>query len=332
MLLKRFAAPGNLKELSKDGLKAWSDRVSQLFDDVTEPGRHFYNPTKSDTPANAAVAAVTWPAAPGRLLSARLGEEERWEIADGDRTQQDEYCEWSVLRENGKVVRVTFTTETPTYYDHLMEVDKKLLASLYENATGDDVSVGDLRDRHGNFTANNALNSRTDGPIVHLMQANNNLIAAADLTARATVLRKDKDGKPVRHPQTLTTCGGLGDARRHSDPRIGSAVNDLVAKGFEITLADPPGPYIDRFETAGMVTPDGTDAREFWTVERGDADHVMRARFEVPTALGYALGDVKIGGKPIVAGAQLAERLSVRIEAVARPADFDTKRKPCTKA
>lgn len=332
MRLKRFAAPGNVKELSKDGLAAWSDRVSKLFDDVTEPGRHFYNPTKSDTPANAAVAAVTWPAAPGRLLSTRLAEEERWEIADGDRSEQDEYCEWSVLREGGKVVRVTFTTETPTYYDHLMDVDEQLLVSLYEKATGRDVSAGDLRDRHGNFTASNELNSRTDGPIVHLMQTNNNLIAAADLTARATVLRKDKHGKAVRHPQTLTSCGGLGDARRHSDPRIGSAVNELVAKGFEVTLADPPGPYLDRFETAGMVTPDGTDARTFWTVERGDGDHVMRARFEVSDAHDYSVGDIKIGGKRIVAGAQLAERLSVRIEAVARPADFEAKRKPCTKA
>lgn len=331
MPLKRFAVPGNLKELSKDGLKAWSARLSELFDAVAEPaGRHFYNPTKSDTPPEAAVAAVTWPAAPGRLLSQRLAPERRWEIADGDRNQQDEYCEWSVLRDGDKVVRVTFTSETPDYYDHLMDVDQNLLVDLYESATGENVSVDDLRSgSHGIFEAANAFNSRTDGPIVHLMQGSNNLRAAVVLAAEATILRKGKDGKSVTHPQTLVVCGGLGDERRHSDPRIAAAVNNLVAKRFEITLQDPPGLYLDRFVTTGMTTPDGTDARTFWTIERGDPGHVVRARFEVPESLGYAVGDIKIGGRRVVAGAQLAERLSVRIEAVARAATFQPKRQPC---
>lgn len=332
MLLKRFAVPGKVKELSPAGLKAWSDRLSGLFDDVAAPaGRHFYNPTKSDTPADAPVEPVTWPAAPGRLLSTRLAPEQRWEVADGDRNEQDEYCEWSVLREGGEVVRVTFTTETPDYYDHLNDVDEDLLVSLYGSATGQDVPIGALRGNHGIFEAANDFNSRTDGPIVHLMQRSNNLRAAVVLAAEATVLRKGKDGKAIRHPQTLVDCAGLGDSRRHSDPRIASAINNLVAERFEITLADPPGLYLDRFVTTGMVTPDGTDARTFWTIERGGAGHAMRARFEVPESLDYAVGDIRIGGKRIVAGAQLAERLSIRIEAVARAAGFEPKRKPCIK-
>lgn len=331
--LERFAVPGNLKETSKANLKAWSDRLSQLFDDVAAPaGRHFYNPTTSDTPANASEAAVTWPAAPGRLLSTRLAPEKRWEIADGDRNQQDEYCEWSVARDGNEVVRVTFTTETPDYYDHLNDVDEARLIALYESATGQNVPLGALRDHNNLFEAANAFNSRTDGPIVHLMQGSNNLRAAVILAAEATVLRKNKNGKPVTHPQTLIVCGGLGDERRHSDPRIASAINNLVAQQFEITLSDPPGLYLDRFVTTGMVTPDGTDAKTFWTIERGEAGHAVRARFEVPAALGYAVGDIKLGGRKIVAGAQLAERLSIRIEAVARPGKFDVKRKPCTKA
>lgn len=332
MPLKKFAVPGNLKELSSRDLKAWSDRISDLFDVVADPaGRHFYNPTKSDTPSDAAVASVTWPAAPGRLLSRRVSPERRWEISDGDRNQQDEYCEWSVLRDGDRVVRVTFTSETPDYYDHLMDVDKKLLVCLYETANGRDVTIGALRGASGIFEAANSFNSRTDGPIVHLMQQSNTLRAAVILAAEATVLRKGKDGRPITHPQTLIVCGGLGDERRHSDPRIASAVNNLVAQRFEITLQDPPGLYLDRFVTTGMTTPDGTDARSFWTVERGDPGHVVRAHFEVPADLGYSVGDITIGGRPIVAGAQLAERLSVRIEAVARPATFEPRRKSCTK-
>lgn len=330
MALKRFAVPGNLTELSKADLKAWSDRLSELFDVVAAPaGRHFYNPTKSDTPAAAPVAAVTWPAAPGRLLSSGLSRERRWEIADGDRNEQDEYCEWSVLRDGDKVTRVTFTSETPDYYDHLMDFDRKLLKGLYEDATGQKVSVDDLRDENDLFEAANKFNSRTDGPIVHLMQFSNNLRAAVILAAEATVLRKGKDGRAIRHPQTLIVCGELGDERRHSDPRIASTVNNLVAQRFEITLQDPPGLYLDRFVTTGMTTPDGTDARSFWRIERGEPGHVLRARFEVPDSHGYAVGDIEIAGRPIVAGAQLAERLSVRIEAVARPATFEPRRKPC---
>lgn len=329
MSLKQFAAPGNLDELSKPDLKAWSVRLSELFDAVAAPtGRHFYNPTKADNPNGARMAAVTWPAAPGRLLSKRLIPERRWEIADGDRNEQDEYCEWSVARDGDKVVRVTFTSETPDYYDHLMDVDRKLLVALYENATGQAVSVDSLR-ANGIFEAANALNSRTDGPIVHLMQFSNNLRAAVILAAEATVLRKGKDGRPITHPQTLIVCGALGDERRHSDPRIASAINNLVAQRFEITLQDPPGLYLDRFVTTGMTTPDGTDARTFWKTERGEPGHVVRARFEVPASLSYAVGDITIGGRPIVAGAQLAERLSIRIDAVARPAASEPRRKAC---
>lgn len=332
MPLKKFAAPGNLKELSMDDLASWSDRLSELFDAVAAPaGRHFYNPTKSDTPRDARVGVVTWPAAPGRVLSTRVSPEQRWAIADGDRNEQDEYCEWSVLRDGDKVVRVTFTTETPDYYDHLMDVDRKLLVDLYEKASGKKISLAALRDGRGLFKATNAFNSRTDGAIVHLMQRSNNLRAAVILAAEATVLRKAKDDRPVTHPQALIVCGGLGDERRHSDPRIAAAVNNLVARRFEVTLQNPPGLYLDRFVTTGMATPDGTDARTFWTVERGRPGRVVRARFEVPAKLGYSVGDVKIGGRPIVAGAQLAERLSVRIEVVARPATFEPKRKPCTK-
>ena len=330
MALKQFAVPANLTELSKADAKAWSDRLSEQFDAVAAPAdRHFYNPTKSDTPAGAPVAAVTWSAAPGRLLSSGLSRERRWEMADGDRNEQDEYCEWSVLRDGDKVTRVTFTSETPDYYDHLMDTNQKLLVTLYEKANGRTVPIEKLRNKHGIFEKVNPFNSSTDGTIVHLSQGFNTLLAAVDLAAQATVLRKGKDGRAIRHPQTLIVCGGLGDERRHSDPRIASTINNLVAKGFEITLQDPPGLYLDRFVTTGMVTPDGTNARKFWTIERGEPGHILRARFEVPDSLGYAVGDIEIAGRPIVAGAQLAERLSVRIEAVARPATFEIKRKPC---
>ncbi|HEY7873693.1 MAG TPA: hypothetical protein VIG64_01090 [Actinomycetota bacterium] len=332
MLLPRFATPGKLTELSDAGRAAWSKRVSTLFDDVRGPSRHFYNPTKADTPANASTAAVKWPGSPGRLIRAQVGTPRRWEIADGNRDEQDEYCEWSVMRDDdGKIRRVTFTTETPDYYDHLMDRDQDLLLELYGNATGKNVTIDKLRNKHGLFVAKNQFNTRTDGTIVHLMQRSNNLRAAVILAAEATVLRKDRNGGAVTHPMSLVVCGGLGDETRHSDPQIAAAVNGLVAQKMEITLADPPGLYLDGLTTSGMETPDGADPQSFWSVERGAPGFAMRARFEVPDGHGYRVGDVTIGGRPIEFGAQLADRVQVRIAAVAKPGSFQPKRESCIK-
>ena len=116
---------------------------------------------------------------------------------------------------------------------------------------------------------------------MHLIQGSNNLGAAIDLVARATVLRV-KNGEPVTNQQELVRCAALGNPLRNSDPQIASAVNVAAGEGDEIALADPLGLHLGRPLTAGMVTPDGADAARFWKIERGDKEHTLRARFEVP--------------------------------------------------
>lgn len=331
MILPAFSAPGNLLEMAPDALKAWSARVSSdLFDVMAADFPSFYNPVVDETPDDHVIHSVTWPAAPGRLLSTRMTAEQRWERADSDREEQDEYCEWSVLRSNeGKIQRVTFTTEVPDYYDHLLDTDQDLLLKLYAEMTGRDVDLADLRDHNGLYVAGNEFNSDTTGPIVHLIQRSNTLRAAVVLAAEATTLR-ETGGHPVVHPQTLVLCGGLGDETRHSDPQIASALNNLVSGGQDVTLADPPGLYLNGLITAGLETPDGTDAQEFWRPERGDSDHVVRAVFEVPEDRGYLVGDINILGRPIEFGAQLAERAHVRIDAISKPSVMGpVARKPC---
>jgi hypothetical protein len=329
MLLARFSVPGHIAELPEPALQAWSAVVSSLFDDVTPRFPRLYNPTVTDTPEDHRIHDVKWPAFPGTFLTQRTSSELRWKAADASREAQDEYCEWSVTRDgDGKVQRVTFTSETPGYYEHLMEVAPDLLLSLYEQATGKAMSLDALRDDNGFYNPDNEFNNSTEGPIVHLAQGDNNLGAAVRLAGEATILR-ERNGMPVVHPQTLVRCGGLGVATRHSDPQIASAVNNLVASGFDITLADPAGLYLDELVTTGMTTPDGANAQEFWTVERGDPDHVVRATFEVPAERGYSVGDITIGGRPIRFGAQLADRLHVRLRAVAKPGVVDVERQPC---
>jgi hypothetical protein len=297
--------------------------VSTMFDEVAEifPSASFYNPLVVDTPDDSPIHRITWPAAPGRLLSTRLGAESRWKRADSDRNEQDEYCEWSVLRDaNGDILRVTFTSEVPDYYDHLFDTDKELLLELYSQLVGQRVSIDALSDEHGQFVKENEFNTSTEGPIVHLMQRSNNLRAAVSLAVEATILR-EKDGKLVKHPQTLVLCGNMGDETRHSDPQIASAVNSLAASGFEVTFTDPPGLYLDRLTTTGMQTPDNEDAQIFWNVERGDPDHAVRAFFEIPAERGYSVSDITILGRRIEFGAQLAERVHVRIEAMSKPSN-----------
>lgn len=149
------------------------------------------------------------------------------------------------------------------------------------------------------------------------------------LVAEATVLRRRDDGTPVTDRQELVICGGLGDPFRNSDPQIAEIVNDAASLGTEVTLLDPMGLYIDGLLTAGMTTPDGADASDFWQVERGKPDFAVRASFSVPEERGYAVGDITISGRPITRGAQIADKVRVRTQAVVKPGNHQPVRKRC---
>lgn len=327
-ILDRFSPPGNLEELTEEGRSGWNHVVRRLFEraERTVDFPQFVDPTKTDMPAGPG-AVAQWPAFPA---TQRKGtDQQRWERVDNDRGLQDEYCEWNVQRDAaGDVLRVTFTTEMPEYYDHLLTVDEDRALDLFEAFTGSRPSVSDLRAGQKYIPAN-PPNSAQDGSIVHLSQGSNNLFAAIALAAQATILRHDANGDPVTDQEQLVECGGLGEKTRSSDPQIAAKVNALAAEGHEITLADPVGLYLTGIMTNGMKTPDGADPATFWTPERGDEQHLLRARFAVPDDKPYTLAQVTINGQPIRFGAQLADRVGVRIEAIAKPANHQPQSQPC---
>ena len=328
-ILERFAAPGNLAEPTDDDARAWSDRVSDILADYTVRHPQFYDPTQADTPHTAQVAQVVWPAFPARLLNQATSQEQRWALVDGDRMEQDEYCEWSVERDDdGKVVRVTFTSEVREHWEHMAERDKERVIDLYREFVDPNVGEADLFDDN-RYRPRNDRNNSTVGRLAHLIQGDNNLGAAVDLVARATIPRRDANGDPVTRKQALVVCADLGNPFRNSDPNIAGAVNDAARSGAEIAFADPPGLYLDGIETAGFRTPDGTDAATFWTVERGTPEHTVRARFAVPDELGYKVGDVEFNGRKIRFGAQLADRVRVRVEVIVKPAGHQPQPQPC---
>jgi hypothetical protein len=323
--LPRFNAPAGLADPEPN---AWNARVNEILAPYLDGSLpHFYNPTQENTPAHTPEPMVSWVAFPASLRTGTPTD--RLRIADGDRTKQDEYCEWTVTRNTThKITRVTFTTELPEYWEHLFKTAPLRVVQLYRKLVDPRVELRDLHTAKGKYRRENLWNTSTPGRLAHLMQDNNTLEAAVDLVAEATVLRS-KGGQPVTNQQELVRCAGLGNPFRHSDPQIASAVNVAVTQASEIALSDPPGLYLGRPLTAGMVTPDGADAAKFWKIERGDPEHTVRARFEVPPNRGYVVGDIEIGGRPIQHGGQIAQRVQVWVKVLVRAGKHAPQPKPC---
>lgn len=328
-VLSHFDTPGRVDELAKDHRLGWSTKVTGMVDQFTDRFPQFYNPIVDDTPAGLTPVPIAWPAFPARVQREEGPGPARWHRADSSRDEQDEYCEWSVERgEDSKITRITFTTEVPEYWEHIARNDRTRLLELYHQFVDPAVDPDDLFEGR-EYVRNNPWNASTEGRLAHLIQGSNTLEAAIRLVAEATTLRAREDGTPITDRQELVACAGLGDPFRNSDPQIAEIVNDAAALGNELTLLDPIGLYLDGLLSAGMETPDHADAAEFWRIERGTAAHAVRASFAVPEGRDYVVGDIKISGRPITRGAQVADKVRVRIGAVAKPGDHQPARRPC---
>jgi hypothetical protein len=329
-VLARFETPAKLRDLaSASKRKHWSDRLVDDFRPLVRRFGQLYDPTRVDTPADAKAVPVTWAGSPNKLRQTHGDAVGRWRIADSHRSEQDEYCEWSLEKSGGKVTRVTFTTEVPEYYEFLARENPERLLALYRELVGPRVAMSDLI-VGGDYQRVNRWNppDPAKGRLVHLSQENNTLGAALALVAEATVQR-ERDGVPVTTKEALAGCSGLGNPFRNSDPQIAAIVNGAAGTGASITLQDPIGLYLDRLVTTGMTTPDGANPAGFWKIERGTPGHAVRASFAVPNQHGYAVGDIRIGGRPIKFGAQVADRVRVRITAIVKPGSARPRRRPC---
>jgi hypothetical protein len=332
-----FSPPGNVDDLTADAVDAWSEEVSVLLDQAIaamefgEGPPPFFNPVTE--PLEAKAVPVIWPALSGNLEAlTHLSDVERGARADGDRLRwQDEYCEWSVTRDDEeRITSVTFTSEVKEWWEHVGRTDKDLLIGLYRTWVDPNVDPNLLFDA-GVYNPQNPLNTRTDGPIAHLAQVNNNLEAAVALAATATIVRT-LNGQVVTDTQKLMDCAAaLGDKDRFSDPSIASTINAAAAVGDRVTLADPPGLYLAGIRTEGMALPDGHEEMnpaDFWVPERGGPGHVVRARFEVPGGA-FPVSDIVLDGEPITTGGQLAKRVDVSITALVHVADQPPVARPC---
>jgi hypothetical protein len=327
-ILEHFDTPGRVHESDEDVRAGWSEDVASIFARFAARFEQVYDPTQTDTPEGIEPTAIAWVAFPARLLRGATSEQQRWSAADNERDEQDEYCEWAVERDpDGKLERVTLTTEVGEYYKHLAERDPDLLLDLYRRNVDERVRLDELI-VGGRYQPANRWNRSSVGRPAHLKQKNNNLGAAVALVAEATVPR-ETGGVAVTTKQELAQCAGLGNQFRNSDPQIAAIVNGAARTGAEVTLGDPPGLYIDELNTAAIQTPDNEDPLSFWTIERGSPEYALRASFHVPPERGYKTGDITVAGRPLQFGAQLADRVVIRVSGLVKPGQHRQAPVPC---
>ncbi|UKE74789.1 hypothetical protein [Xanthomonas graminis] len=281
----------------------------------------------------------------------------------GPRGWQDEYCEWSVLRDlqSNKIVRIDFTCENPEYWYALWRVAPEVVLELYQSTLDNQTITAEdlwLKDGSGSPVidpstgqpAYNPLNIWNCGPVrtataggaMHLTSTPNTLqTEIAGLAGAATIQR---NGHPT-DPEKLLCCAQFGQPYRNSDPNIGLIVNLVVGKNNKVTISDPPGLYMQMpvFSqyTLPANAPAGAKPQDYWTVTRGaltlndmygnplPGNLILHAVFEVPADQGFSVGDMQIGGVPIDYAAQVAATFFMQINATPIPIDGPLQSEPC---
>lgn len=320
-----FDPPGHLEDLDAAGRQRWHGIISRIFDRAREgspqdndgPRLQFFNPASTAAGADAVEEDIEWSAFPRQVEIDSGSDEERWSVADGSRDVQDEYCEWSVERQDGNIVRVFFTCEGPEYWELLAESNFDLVVDLYRRHVNPGVMPDDLRDGAGNYRPRNKWNNSTTRGAMHLVQRANTLGAEIQLAAGASIVRARPDGTVLTGTRELIDCSGYGERERHSDPTIGAKVNAHARARSDVTLANPVGLYFARVDFAAWETPDGSDPAGLWRFTRGKNGKFVRAVVEAPAGAGFTLSQVNINNRPLRFGAQIVDTITMKLTAVA---------------
>jgi len=335
LIVSQFSPPGHLKDFTTKEQEAnWSGRViSPMFDSGVKgftrtgdgqkiinnaPRPQFFNPIDTKELSDLTEKKISWIAFPRVVLLDSPTDRARWEKADSTRSVQDEYCEWSVQRNgDGKITSVQFTCEGPEYWSFLGESAPQTVMDLYQKFINPDIKKEDLFDANGKYMPVNKWNHNTTDGAMHLVQQNNTLGAEVELAAGSSMVR-EKDGQVLEEQQALIQCGKYGNPDRNSDPLIGATVNGLTRAGAMVALRDPVGLYFDEFSPSGWVTPDASDPKEYWHIERGALDTPVRVLYEVPSDKGFTVGDIQINGQSIEYGAQITDFIQIKLVGIAQ--------------
>lgn len=304
----RFDTPGSLRD-APDGspfYDCWHRYVAGLIARVTpgSGGGEFFDPSESDF-TSAAKRTLVWMGFPRDLLVSTNRDNRTMAFTAGeDRAVQEEYLEWHVTKKRGKITKVVFVTETPDYWIELAREHRDQVLQLYRELVSPAIAEGDLFPSGGPYDPANQWNT-TNG-IVHYVQRINTLSAAVGL-AQGSV-----DTGPARDNYDMPP----GD-QTSADPRVQLDVGTLARKGLSLTLDEPVGLYIAGWDDTGWTKPDGASVGNYWTIRRGAPGAALRLEYSVPPGEGFAVGDIRIGGRRIRTGGEIAEHVTVMIRGAA---------------
>ena len=164
------------------------------------------------------------------------------------------------------------------------------------------------------------------GGAVHLTSPPNTVGAEIYLGAAATILRALGPGQ---YSPANNICLSLyGGSFRNSDPNIGMQANQVTRNlKMRLSLTNPIALYMQTPDFSNYTAPHGHDPASFFKIVRGKTakdtgrqyDEILHATYEVPAELGFTVSDIRIGGRNILYGAQMAETFNQALAATAYP-------------
>lgn len=263
-------------------------------------------------------ASVDWSAFP---ITAQATDE----VIDRDRFEhQDEYVEWRAEREQNRLIRVTFTTEFPEYFEAFAAIGFDELARAMQdvipgaNPTIEDVFGPDFNPSSSpprgrmrafrNHLVENPWNNGKNG-ILCLTQTFNTLGALFNLLAACSVPRTQ--GSPEN------TCSLVGPAcgpARSSDPALCAAAQRSVRGNSGLSLRDPAGVQIVKLDGIWKIgnndidINDPTQNQGSWAVSRNGRRAVLTI-----------VAGLTVDGNSVITGAQVARKLKVTADLYAAP-------------
>lgn len=319
-LVTKFDTPGSLRDFPLDSAfyDRWHNLINGMLGAAPVPGSEnigeFYNPHWLNVNP-VGEKFLVWMGFPRELLIAnRDNRQAAFQIGDTrgntpeGTTTQVEYLEWFVTKVGERIKKVTFTTETPEYWQEMFRVSPDRVLELYQTLVSPAVVAPDLV-TGTTYNPMNRWNTR-DGIAHYIVNSPANTLRAAIGLAKGSVrlgVRHFKDNYEITTPLALTSA----------DPRVVIDVNMLARKGLSVTGHEPIGLYMAGWDDTGWTKPDGSPVGNYWRIVRGSPGAALRLEYEVPASEGFDVSDIRIGGRPIKYGGHLAEHVTVMIGGLA---------------
>lgn len=299
-LVNFFDTPARLRDVPFEASSfypAWDRRVGEI---VGQSFGQWIDPRSDGDAAEVeAQRTLSWIGfSREQLVRHRDDREAAFREADRDRENQPEYFEWHVSRNaDGKITKVVFSVETPEYFEVMAETEPDRLVELYQELVDPAVQREHLF-RDGKYDTMNRW-TRTDGIVHFVSQSPPNSLGAI------VGLAQSGDTEPADNYVRIQA-----GAEHAVDDYMVIELGALQRKGWSIAVQDPVGLYIEGWDDTGWTRPDGSPVGDYWRITRGRPGEVLRLEYQVPAEEGFVVGDIRIGGRPVEYGGQLAEHIS----------------------